>query len=132
MRDGLVRLLEVTGQGLREDPYDTHLLRNLQDSARELLHSADSLVKFLCFFLFELVDDVFFNVVGDVGYSKEADGLRRHFFCTTGSSLVQLALCVKTGNREECFKACEKLVLHCLELIEATNKASSQKQEPGD
>jgi hypothetical protein len=81
----------------------------------------DSLTRFLSYFMSEYIDDVYFNLVGDVGYSEAADSYRHDFLKDVGSLLVQLGESVNSGQRHRCYEVCEKLAISYLDVIERIN-----------
>ena len=127
MRDELVTDLRTHGRTLEENPFNVGCLRELQAGTERFMYSEDSFSRFISYFVFELIDSLLFNLVGDVGYSKTTDSLRRDFFRDTGFLLVQLASFVEAKRKKESFEACEKLVFSYLTLIESINQIPSQK-----
>lgn len=78
-------------------------------------------VKFFVFFLSNYLDDVFYNLTGDVPYSKDLDRERGEFFRKIAPRLLEMTEALEVKKYMRCHEICVDLVKVYLDTIEHLN-----------
>jgi hypothetical protein len=64
-------------------------LRTFQNKLNQL-QTSDPNINFLCFFLYTFVDDIYFNLTGDVPYKEASSKIINSIFKSIGKSLQKI------------------------------------------
>jgi hypothetical protein len=102
------------------------LLRKLQSKLHKL-ETADSHMNFLGFFLFSLIDDLYFNLSGDFPYDEESDRIIDSIFKSIGQLLVKLEHTLRSDNPKDCYEIYVEMVKVYLKGLTEVEDATSNK-----
>lgn len=124
-------LLTKAGDDLSSEPYDARYIRDIQGELRELaLQAIDERIIFLLFFIPIFVDDIYYNLVGDiVGVSSEILEIsRQEIFSFLGKSLKEMAVKLSLGDFDNLNQIYTKLVSFYIFKVNKLNSISIQKR----
>lgn len=127
IKEILGNLLVKAGLDLSSEPYDTHYIRDIQGELRKLAsRTIDERLTFLVFFIPLFVDDIYYNLVGDiVGINSEIlEGVRKEMFAYLGKSLIELSGILETGEMDHLFPVYAKLVAFYISKVNELNALS--------
>ena len=122
----IVSKLREEGQRLLSTPKDripeAAPLSRVQETLEDLLPQCrEAEIKFFVFFLSNFLDDIFYNLTGDVPYSRQLDRERGEFFRGIASRLMEMAEELEAANYARCHEICVSLVKVYLDTIEHLN-----------
>jgi hypothetical protein len=97
-------------------------LRRLQGQCERYLGVARSgQDRFLLFFLSVFLEDVFYNLSGDVPYNQDSDRRKRRFFGDLAKELERLGVALSTGGANQGGQGCQRMVASYLDTITEIN-----------
>lgn len=97
-------------------------LRRLQGQCERYLRVATSgKDRFVLFFLSAFLEDVFYNLSGDVPYDPDSDQCKRRFFINLADGLERLGRALTEGDADNCSRSCEDMVASYLDTITQIN-----------
>lgn len=111
---------------LDAEPLNTRYLRKVQDELDDLvLHADDERLMFLLFFLPSFIDDVYFNLVGDiVGVdSHTVTQARKAVFSAIGQAMRRIVEILDNGELDELPRVYQQLVKTYIEQVALLNNA---------
>lgn len=101
----IIQLVEImllrAGTDLLNDPTKTNYLRDIESQLQDFaVSSTDKRLTFLLFFITLLINDIHYNLVGDIiGVDiKELEKVRHNLFSFLGSSLITVAENLQKGD----------------------------------
>ena len=86
-------------------------LRTFQNNLNQF-HTSNSNLNFLSFFLCNFIDDIYFNLTGDVPYKEESSKLINSIFKSIGKSLHEIVEEFNTNAQYNFFKIYVDMVKH--------------------
>ena len=89
----LVKASEIMQNFLQKSPAPPSFipLRELSNyCARRLLEADNSFERFLCFYLYSLIDSIFSNLGGDTPYDEQLQQVREKFYAKLSHFLLEL------------------------------------------
>lgn len=117
-----VKQMKEVGRRLAESPAETGGLRSLQIGLRALLCTVtDSQSRFSWFFLCVFIDDIFYNLSGDIPYVAKADEVRSSFLQAYGGKLVELSAALDDRNHGRCCEVYAAMVGLYLNAVSEMN-----------
>lgn len=97
-------------------------LSRVQETLEELLPECrEAEIKFFVFFMSNFIDDVFYNLTGDIPYYPGLDRERGELFRGIASRLMEMAEALEAANYARCHEICVSLVKVYLDTIEHLN-----------
>ena len=125
-------LLEKAGQNILQEPFNTREIREFQRNIRDCRSINNKEISFLLFFMPIFIDDVFFNLVGDiVGINAEIlEKTRNDLFSFMGNSLINMSRFLGDGKKDRLYNEYEALVSFYLEKVNYLNSLSFSQQDP--
>lgn len=118
------KILKV-GKRLAEDGSEAGPILREFHSGLSKIKTEDSHIKFLVFFLFSFIDDLYFNLSGDFPSNEKTDDIRNTIFKNIGGLLVKLSNTLGQNKFENCYYIYIDMVLCYLDglnqIATATN-----------
>lgn len=123
----LAKLAAETGQKLIEQGANASPeLRKFQEEIEVLQsQSSDANIRFLSFFLFNLIEDFYYNLTGDFPYQKDNYNIRDNIYENIGQGLKELAGNLESRDFALWYKSYVKIVDAYLNGIEDLSKVSN-------
>lgn len=98
-------------------------LRGLQEQAERYLQIATiPRTRFLFFFLSAFLQDVFYNLAGDVPYQEESQRRRQEFFLALPESLRKFSVAIAADSTGDAIVSCQQMVSEYLDTVTRINK----------
>lgn len=72
--------------------------------SRRLFESEDSFERFLCFYLYSLIDSIFSNLGGDTPYDEKLHRVREKLYTNLSQFLLKLGYAIAEQNKESIVK----------------------------
>lgn len=103
-------------------------LHRLHEQAERYLRVAKTpRVRFLLFFLSAFLQDVFYNLSGDVPYGAESQRCRHGFFVELAKDLREFSSTIANEDAAHSFKVWERMVSSYCEAVERINDILAQE-----
>ncbi len=125
----IIRMLRSGGIELTNDPSQTRYLRDIQVELRELSsQTTDPNITFLLFFIPLLIDDIYFNLVGDiVGIETDIlDKYRKDVFFQLGDTFLKLAFSLERNELNYIYEIYRDSVVAYLRTVIDLNRKSEE------
>lgn len=125
----IIRMLRSGGKELTHDPSQTRYLRDIQVELRELSsQTTDPNITFLLFFIPLLIDDIYYNLVGDiVGIETDIlDKYRKDVFYQLGDTFLKLAFSLERKELNYLYDIYRDSVVAYLRTVIDLNRKSEE------
>ncbi|MGD0707408.1 MAG: hypothetical protein ABSA51_03030 [Anaerolineaceae bacterium] len=123
----VIAFIRDTGSKLNNDPAETRALRVIQGKANRLQYLDNHPQRRFCwFFLNVFLEDVFYNLSGDIPYVSNVDNARIEFLKALGSNLMKFSESLNDQNFHGCFATFEEMVGSYLDTINGINSLTHE------
>ena len=110
--------LGAIGRDLVQDPNNAGVLRSIEEKCKALEYEAPNQdIRFLAFFLSAFIDDFFYNLAGDIPYSKDLTVLQNRVLAIIGQKFQDLTHALEAEQSGAYYAFCKELAVNYLDLV---------------
>ena len=104
-------------------------LRRLHEQAERYLRVADAAnTQFLLFFLSSFLQDIFYNLSGDVPYEAESRRYQQKFFVDLAKNLADFSSAIADRDSARSLDVCEQMISSYLQTVTRINDLLEQER----
>lgn len=117
--------LENAGKALIANPTDGKPLRHAGIMLSDLQYDVkDKSLRFISFFLSNFVEDLFYNLSGDIPFNEFVLSAQHSLFSKTGEFLCDIAKIVENRHEDDVQATLENMIFEYIETIIKLNHSS--------